>query len=532
MALRTGKVIIAKNIKLDKNYKDVLDYSESDMLALVNANKVAEVTSASFLRVGENVIDTSFSYSDCLKCNYMAIQNPNYSNKWFFCFIDDIEYINNGTTRIKYTIDEFSTWYDYWLVEDCFVIREHVNDDTVGLHTLPENVETGEYIVDSKIEGRNFAQVMNVIVASTVDLDGTTFDAINGTEFGGIYSGVKYYEFNSINSLNLLLEELARAGKSEAITSMFMGCSVFYDTDNATSSRVMNIVRDSGSVKTTPWSYTVLGGQSIVPPTKPTTLNGYTPKNKKMLTFPFCYLMASNNAGSNAIYKYELFSTTNCDFRYIGVITPGMSIRLQPLNYNNQTINNEEGLNLGKFPVCGWNTDVYTNWLTQNSVNVPVAVGSGLLSMIGGAVSGNPIAVGAGMLSIASSIGAVYQHSLTPPQAEGNINNGDVTFSSGNLQITMYKMTIRRENAECIDNFLTKYGYKINRIKTPNLTGRTYWNYVQIGDTENIGYSTISNKSTPAKSMEIINNIFRNGVTIWHNHANLGNYALNNTIVQ
>ena len=60
----------------------------------------------------------------------------------------------------------------------------------------------------------------------------------------------------------------------------------------------------------------------------------------------------------------------------------------------------------------------------------------------------------------------------------------------------------------------------------PNLTGRAYWNYVEIGETEEIGYG-----NTPSKYMDLINSACRSGVTIWHNHANLGDFSLNNTIV-
>lgn len=35
----------------------------------------------------------------------------------------------------------------------------------------------------------------------------------------------------------------------------------------------------------------------------------------------------------------------------------------------------------------------------------------------------------------------------------------------------------------------------------------------------------------PSKYMDIINNACRRGVTIWHNHDNIGNYNLDNTIV-
>lgn len=69
-------------------------------------------------------------------------------------------------------------------------------------------------------------------------------------------------------------------------------------------------------------------------------------------------------------------------------------------------------------------------------------------------------------------------------------------------------------------------GYKTNRVKTPNITGRTYWNYVEIDSHDDIG-----NGNVPNNYMEIINNIARKGVTIWHNHANIGNFSLSNSIV-
>lgn len=41
---------------------------------------------------------------------------------------------------------------------------------------------------------------------------------------------------------------------------------------------------------------------------KPTTINNYTPVNKKLLTFPYCFLNVSNNNGTNNTYQYELFN--------------------------------------------------------------------------------------------------------------------------------------------------------------------------------------------------------------------------------
>lgn len=40
---------------------------------------------------------------------------------------------------------------------------------------------------------------------------------------------------------------------------------------------------------------------------KPSSLNGYTPKNKKLLTWPYCFINVSNNNGSANSLRYEYF---------------------------------------------------------------------------------------------------------------------------------------------------------------------------------------------------------------------------------
>ena len=86
-------------------------------------------------------------------------------------------------------------------------------------------------------------------------------------------------------------------------------------------------------------------------------------------------------------------------------------------------------------------------------------------------------------------------------------------------------MRVKTENLKIIDDYFTRFGYAIKKLEVPNITGRQYWNYVEIGANEVIG-----NGDVPAQFMEVINNACRRGVTIWHNHSNIGNYTLSNTI--
>lgn len=264
---------------------------------------------------------------------------------------------------------------------------------------------------------------------------------------------------------------------------------------------------------------------------KPTNLNGYTPINKKLLTFPYCYINCSNNAGTTNSYIYELFNN-EVKFNIKGVPVLGGSIKCVPYNYkNNQEYNNEnEGIIGGKYPALSWSNDPYTNWLTQNAVNIGIGTASNLLTIIGGIASGNPIigvaGITAGAMGIANQIGQFYKHDLVPNTAKGNTNSGDINTCSNTNTFIFEKMCIREEYAKIIDDYFSRYGYKINRITTPNITGRKNFNYIEIGSQEEIG-----NGEVPSNFMETINKACRRGTTVWHNHSNIGNFTLDNSVI-
>ena len=185
-----------------------------------------------------------------------------------------------------------------------------------------------------------------------------------------------------------------------------------------------------------------------------------------------------------------------------------------------------EGIMAGKYPTLSWSQDEYTNWLTQNAVNMGVGITSDVLTFATSLAIGNVGGVVSSSLSFANKMGQFYQHSLVPNSARGNTNGGDISTCDSTNTFFFYKMSIRDTYARQIDDFFTRFGYKINRLKRPNITGRTYWNYVEIGQSEEIGYGNI-----PTQFMQTINNACRKGVTIWHSHASLGDYSLSNTIV-
>lgn len=544
---RTGKVILAKGIKLDREHNNTLYIDEDKMveLMLLDSHKVYETQNCSFINSkNENSINLNIDYATALKANYIAYQNPNYSNKWFFAFIDSVDLLGTGSIKINYTIDTFNTWWEYWTANNCYVIREHVSNDSVGAHTIPEGLETGEYINNSVSTPLNLNNYTLVLATTSVlevkqDSQGRSYLDVAGNlvgigKYNGIYGAVAYYVTPYQDTMGEAIRAIVKAEKSDSITGLFLYPSALVTVSDGSKLAPY----DLWAVVSSNSPYTVADTLS-----KQTTLNGYSPRNKKLLCYPYNFLAISNGGGSSVIYNYEDMSGTNFEYTIDGCLTPGGSIRLTPRNYKGISYNFDEGLNLAKFPICSYPVDMYTNWLTQNSINIAgtqitaddVAMGRGLASMIGAAATGNVAGFTGATIDTFSSIAQTQQHLKMPSVARGNLNGGDVIAAGGDLKYWFYKKSIKQEAAKIIDDFFDKYGYKVNRLKMPNFatssTRRPHWNYTQIASGEQIGY--INNKDNidvPPQAMAEINAIFERGTTLWYHHNEIGNWSLDNKI--
>lgn len=514
--LRNSKIILCSNILIDKEYHNVLNYSEQTMLTLVNSKKIAENNHYSFIRETGTIL-VNFSYETCLQANYMAYQNPDYSNKWFFAWIDKVSYKNENTTEISFIIDVWSTWFSNTTRKKCFVLREHVNDDSIGANTVPENVMTGDYTTRA-IHEISELKTCKAVLASTTN-PGDISDEGGGT-YQNIPSGARYYAYDlSLGSdwIDEGVQYLTDEGKKSSIVGLFLAPTIL--TGNATGGQAI-----SDSFTPTTLRYKI---------NKISSIGAYTPKNKKLLTYPYCFHLITNGAGGSAVLKPELWndyeSTGTIDQGAPGwemkmAITPGCSIVGYPINYDGDVENIENSLPLAKYPTLNYSVDLYTNWCTENSLNVAYGIINGTMSTANGIVNGSPSATAGGIETIGNSIMSTILADRVPPQLAGNTNCGDVSYSNNKITYRILSQTIRVEYARIIDDYFSKYGYKINRLKTPNISGRKAWNYIQIADGEQWVYGGI-----PTQYIDAINKIATNGTTIWHNHDNIGNYDLDNS---
>ena len=542
-----SKILLVKNIHIDRQYTNVLSYTEAQMLELCQSNLVAQADNYSFLRPTGSIM-AGFTYAQCLQANYIAFQNPDYSNKWFFAWIDDVIYKGDKNTEITFTVDAWSTWFDKWQKKVCFINRQHVNDDTIGLHTIPENLDVGEVVQESITEDLAYGNDFGywIAVASNWKIkDGSSGAELLESDKGTQYAGITVYDntvfgtqlfffhitaLSSFADLVLLLLRTNADGHIEDVQNIFILPDVAIDQSKL-QSHTAKVISDENTFSFYTMSYDMSPEKFNTEINKITSFSDYTPKNKKCFVYPYNYLFVSNNQGSNNIYKYEDFSTEKCIFENQFSIAIGGSGRIVPKNYKGMATNDDEALALGKYPTCAWSSDAFTNWLTQNSVNMAVSLGLTAGAIAGTIATGGataPALAGAVMSvagNIGNTIGQFYQASLLP-NINGGQANGDVIWACNRNLFSFRQMRVKTEYLKIIDDYFTRFGYAVKSLAMPNITGRTYWNYLEIGASEEIGYGDV-----PSKFMDIINNACRKGVTIWHNHANVGNYSLNNTII-
>lgn len=470
------------------------------------------------------------NFDSLIHYNYVMYRNDAYSNKWFYAYIDKMEYLNDNVTAISISTDVFQTWQFDLTYKRTFVEREHVNDDTIGAHTIDEGLEVGEYVTNNVLNvypnknivdanGDSISGFVNGIFFQVSELAGgigiasSMFD----TAYNQIFSGLKYFAVGSYANARNIISRYDGDGKGDAIKAIFMAPKEFLAGANVYGELGYNIYIP----KNTGIPYQLLDTGTI---NRPTKLDNFTPVNNKLFTYPFSYIYATNNTGIDTDYRYEDFKNATPKFQMIGALGQGCTTKLEPYDYKNITVAYEYGITGAKYPICAWASDYYTNWITQNAVNVGTGLASTALNFGANVAFGNGIGAANSLLSgVGSVMSQIHQAKTQPDQAKGNLNTSDL-LPSTNKYFSLSLMSVRAEVAKSIDDYFTMFGYKVNRVKIPNVTGRRNWNFVKT-----IG--CYIEADIPQDDLQTIKDMFDRGVTFWHNPATFMDYSQNNAII-
>ena len=326
-----------KNVPLDKSYRNTVNYSDST--AQYNdfkQYKYKTYEKQSYQRWGLGTIRIEEQHDSIYDCNYMIFYNPTLKKK-IYCFVDGVSYVSNNVTEVYYTIDVLQTYMFEYSFGKCFVEREHTYTDIQGTNTQPEGLELGAEYVNDGTPTEFIVTSFRYIILATQRPSGVTPVGLGLRN--GIPDGLVTMVFDNVTDLSNKIAEYINAGLEDAIVQLYMA---------PTNSTYNNNIEYQH-----------------------TKLNAYTPKNKKLLTYPYCYVQVGNNLGNYVELHYERMGALSTDakrkleYRVTTLDFPQPIMVFEP-NINYISPNRAYQLTYSVFPTCAFAGDSFKVWWAQN----------------------------------------------------------------------------------------------------------------------------------------------------------------------
>ena len=501
-----------RNVPLDNRYKHTLYFaSQSAQNSYFVGQTKYNVTNYTYQRKERGYLKVGIKADNLYDCNYMMYQNSNFGTKWFYAFITSVEYVSNDTSLVQFEIDEIQTWLFEMQLKECYVERQHTVSDELFEHYEPEPVDFGNmvtlasYLPDVSGVSGDF-NTWNLVVCSAPDGQSSVHPFVQN----GVVSCAEYYWCaNNSSSVNDFLTNVMSDYNQDAIYSVYLFPSVF--VGNSTGEGHLIDRGQSEPVMVT------LNAKL------PESINGYTPKNKKLFSSPYTMYEATDDCGNSQFYYPELFKSGNVYFNVYGKYVGNPEITMTPLSYKDETENFSESFSIQNFPMASFASDTFRAWLANNGTQVGLNAMNNIVGSVANMASGNVVGLAYNSIGLTSSINQVAVAYNQPNKLVTTDNSGT---------IAVLKQKVPRLKIKCltpsylkqVDDFFTVYGYHVSVVGVPNVHARKEFTYVKTND-------CVVRGNIPQDSMKTIAGCFDKGMTWWVNPSNVGNYSVDNGVL-
>lgn len=506
----SASVILASGIPWDNTYKHVRPFSSRDeLLSYVRTHSVYTTDSSVTVKEGTYEYKAKIESAKAQDINYIAWKNTPYDHRWHFGFVTQVTWKSRNTTSIRFELDVFQECWYSTSIKPCFVKRHHIpkSEDSIGANLVPDDIETG-VLECYKHENIPFGDMY--IGLYVTELPKSSVDPPTANHvFNGVYSGLisLSYPLSEWETVQSLIDMYDEEGKNDAIVLIYMYpeiCRINAEGDKPTT-KIYN--------------------------SDPVLNYGYSPKNKKLFTYPYSYVVSDDNSGNVNKYFFEYFTRNIVSFRFTGLRNTLPSVYTRPNGYRGN-MDFGESFITNNFPVCAWSSDTFKAYVAQNKNSIALGIMSqtgGIIknAFAGAAIGGIPgLATGAATgavssaISVANTVATLLDKELVPEQARGKVQSESVNTGMGLNRIDFYFVRPKLNMCKRIDSYWNVFGYPVNEVTIPNINTRSSWNYLQTID---CGFTAQAELTILSRYRKI----FDDGVFLWHTN-DIGNFNLEN----
>lgn len=558
---------ILRNVPLDPSFDHTIFFTTpADQQEYFNSKVKYTLTNQTYQRVKKEWMRIGIQAENLYDCNYIMFQNTSFGSKWFYAFITAVEYINDSVSEIRFFIDPMQSWHFDYLLEECFVEREHSASDTFNNWNVEEDLNYGdEYIfresqsLPTKVFDMNEQKLCilqpNIIQGQRV---ANTFTVGNVTCPMNVKDDIDVVDTTSLDNFLSTITDV------DNVQMIYQYPSKFYNVNHATLTYTFSI----------PPNFTL----------NTSTVTGlfddYQPRNGKLFCYPYNFILATNHSGETAIYRWEDWADSawrgHFDVKCAYISTP--QALMYPRYYRGISQDWDSGLVYNNFPQNCWSSDAYKAWWAQKYASSGVgvianAVGQG--AVVGAAAAKVGIA-GVGMSatgaagataaaaaafpitaavagiallgSIIKTIGGAVEAKHTPNQLRGQTQTESINNVCGKCQFTLYYCTIKDQYKRILDDFFDRFGYASKSNKVPYRHIRPTWTYTKTAGCNLIAqkWSGSDDRSAaeiaypnqgglPQDDVKAICSIYDKGITFWKYTSGqpirVGDYSQNNAAI-
>lgn len=476
-------------------------------------------------------------------CNYIMYQNNNFTNKWFYAFIDRIEWASNSSVRLYVSTDVIQTWFFDITYYDSYVDRCHSDTDVAGDNIVPEDFSGigngGYYQVGTQDLTPNMLAIF-----STTYTDGSP---LGSEKINGIFSGSGYLTqpiniSSGVATVNTWLGTMVRQGLANAVSRLQQypanhDAQVSY----AKHPNHLDCIGNSGTTSYTPTNKKLLSGAFIT---------GYVMLYGQEMEFNPEYIN-----GNSITVKIAVDQTTGT----VGaVVNNYCTSQVTPMTLTAVIPESTWAYNQYK---NDYNLHSASNTIYQrrmgyqrnlNQANANVGAVQGIANTVAGAVDvANPLTwvtgrgsqavnqvvesakqtynQGAiagwyekGVDEITQDLTAISENYNAP--AVGGVASSNIFLAANKTAMSYGFKVPPLDIVKRIDKYLTVYGYKQSEYRSINLHARASWTYIKTNGLNATG-------NFPDDDMNLIKRAFNNGIFFWVYSATYGNFSQSNGIV-
>ena len=542
-------------------------FFNSKVVFTFNANSYTRHTRSYIrLQVADSAL-TVATMEQYYNCNYMMFQNTNFGSRWFYAFINSVDYINNVTVQINFEIDVMQTWIfgDNFAQNKCLILRR--------TPTKAENNANTNFELEP-ISGTNFYYAPQetaglyddgnaVIITSTSDVDHSFgVKQLGSVFYEGLFSGVNVvcFECNSSSQVQDIADYLENVTGSTDETG----------TETRETTNVVSIIQMPKKFAQNAFSKmgAVTEGEIDISSYTWDSVNGYTPKYKKVLDYPYHYWMLTDMDGQNVLLRNEFFNDQNV--RKFKIYATGLGrgeIMCYPRYYRGMINDLIDKLVIANFPMCPFSVDSYAAWVAQGGLallqanvdntatalqaQMEVGFATSVANMVGAGIQSDYNSIGSkepskqqmslGKGIVGSTVSYASQEHMAEATWEIAKNNYEVQFAAAQAKpdimvgsispnvaaqaqikdIAVIEVGVTYDEAKRIDDFFDMYGYVQNYMDNPiynpsnSVSGKHM--FVKTSGANLSG-------TAPSFALAAANRILDSGITLWSSSATIGDY--------